>query len=772
MKSKMFAAASALAVALGGGTTVAQAQAPDSTTEGGNDEIVITAQRRAESAQDVPIAVTAFSAIQLEAAQIQDTIDLVRFTPSLTGGLNTGTGGAASYYLRGIGSTEQVATFDAPVGTYVDEVYVARQSVNNQQLFDVERVEVLRGPQGTLFGRNTTGGAISIINRKPGEEFDFFLEGSYGSYDRKMVRATFDVPLSSTFLTKFSGYLVEDDGYGKSLTTGEQLSGEEALGLRAAARILFSDKLTWDVAVDRTDQEKTTIGVNPIDQREHVSRTGLRRTDCSDGSIEVFLGQRLGNCSRIVSTGLSSNVEWETDFATISFITGVRVVDQDFLLDFGLGGNASPFGGFVIGNEITNQQYTQEIKLVGETDRMRWVAGVFYLDEDNKTTALDTFATTPTATSTLVVGHKVLYNTAQSAAVYAQGDFDLSDQWMVTLGGRFTHEEKTIEFRDATRGAYPTGFVGATGALNVRPTTANLIAFGIPTSQDVDKFTPRAVLTWKADSNRLFYVSATNGFKSGGWNGRDNNAALDTAFGPEEAWSYELGAKTDWFDNRLRINATVYHQQVEDLQLISGVINPVSGAIAFTTRNTGDLEATGLELEVVAAPTNALDLFGSVTVADRNYTSVPLRNGAGNVPCNTTPEPASCVTENDEPVRYPEFQGNLGAAYTISVPNTGQFTLSGSASYSHYYWTSTNNDTPNAVGIPTGGTTSVVVPLSKTDPTTIFNVGASFTTEDGHWNASLECSNCSDEYYLTSTLVGLGYANDPQRVTFRIRYNY
>lgn len=772
MKSSLLLAASALAVVFGGDVAMAQQATEPAADQGGVDELIVTAQRRSENAQDVPIAITAFSPAQLDAAQIGDTSDLVRFTPGLTGGLNTGTGGAVSYFMRGLGSTEQVATFDAPVATYVDEIYVARQSVNNLQLFDVERLEVLRGPQGTLFGRNTTGGAISIINRKPSEEPDFFLEASYGSYNRGVLRATIDVPLSPKILTKVSGFAVKDDGYGSSLTTREDLSGEDAFGVRGAVRLLPTESITWDLAIDHTNQEKTTIGVNPIDQREHVSRTGLRRGECDDGSINDYLFNRVGNCSRIISTGLSSNIAFETDFATLSFITGYRVIDQDFYIDFGLGGNASQFGGFGIGNEITNQQFTQEVKLVGDAGRLRWVAGAFYLSEDNKTHALDSFATTPTATSALMLGEKILYNTAESYAVYAQGDLDLTDWLMLTVGGRYTQEEKTIAFRDAVRASYPTGFINAAASLANRPTTQNLINFGIPTSQDVDKFTPRVVLTAKPSDDIIVYASATNGFKSGGWNARDNTAALNTAFGPEEAWSYELGAKTDWFDNRLRLNATYYHLEVEDLQLLSGAINPVTGAISFVTRNSGGLEADGIELELVAAPTNNIDIFGSVSIADRGYKDIPNRNGAGNVPCSNTPEPANCTTTRDDPVRFPELQGNLGGAFTVPFEGVGDLVFSGSASYSQTYWTSTYNDTPTATGVPTGGTTPVTVRLSKVPVTTVFNVGAAFNSADGRWTASLECSNCSDEYYLTSSLVGLGYANDPQRVTFRIRYAY
>jgi iron complex outermembrane receptor protein len=234
--------------------------ADDGATVG---EVIVTAQRRAQNIQDVPLAVTAFSQQQIEAAQLDEAADLVRFTPSVTGGLNTGTGSALSFFIRGLGSTEQVATFDVPVATYVDEIYF------------VERVEVLRGPQGTLFGRNTTGGAISIVTRKPANAFKAFVEGSIGSFDRRMVRGSVDAPVSETLLTKLTGFYAKDDGYGRSLTTGQKLNGEDSWGVRGAVRWMPSETLTWDVSVDYIDQSRTTIGSNPVDP-EYTSRSGLR----------------------------------------------------------------------------------------------------------------------------------------------------------------------------------------------------------------------------------------------------------------------------------------------------------------------------------------------------------------------------------------------------------------------------------------------------------------------------------------------------------------
>ena len=181
----------------------AAAGAEESST--GVGEIIVTAQRRAENVQDVPIAITALSSDQLEARGVSNALQVAQFVPNLTAMNNTGLGTANAYYLRGLGSTETIPTFDPPVGTYVDEIYLSRQNANNLSLFDVERVEVLRGPQGTLFGRNTTGGAVSIIMRQPGSDFGGYVEGGIGRWDQKMVRGSVDIPLAPTFAVKLSG---------------------------------------------------------------------------------------------------------------------------------------------------------------------------------------------------------------------------------------------------------------------------------------------------------------------------------------------------------------------------------------------------------------------------------------------------------------------------------------------------------------------------------------------------------------------------------------
>src|SRR6185369_9043226 len=191
------------------------------------EQIIVTAQRRRERAQDVPIAISVFSGEQLQARGVTNALQLGQYVPNLVAQNNTGIGSANAYFLRGLGSTETIATFDPPVGTYVDDIYLSRQNANNLALFDVARVEVLRGPQGTLFGRNTTGGAINVIMRDPGKDFGGYAELGFGKYGKKLARASVDIPFSSQFAVKLTGYWQDDKGYVKNITTGQRLNDDD-----------------------------------------------------------------------------------------------------------------------------------------------------------------------------------------------------------------------------------------------------------------------------------------------------------------------------------------------------------------------------------------------------------------------------------------------------------------------------------------------------------------------------------------------------------------
>ncbi|MET0366380.1 MAG: TonB-dependent receptor plug domain-containing protein, partial [Sphingobium sp.] len=262
--SRLAMATAFLSLASGGAyaqTAVEQTAPQDDSNLG---EIVVTAQRRPEKLQEIPLAVTAFTEATIKNLNLNDAIAVSKYVPSMISAHNSGLATANAYFLRGLGNTQSAATFDPPVGTYVDDIYVARQNANNYAFFDTERVEVLRGPQGTLFGRNTTGGAVSLIMRKPKNEFGGKFEVTYGSFSRVTAKASVDIPVSDKILTKWSGFVVKDDGYLKNITTGEKLNGDKSYGFRGDLRLLPSSDLTIDMSGEYTNNTGTYFGVRSI----------------------------------------------------------------------------------------------------------------------------------------------------------------------------------------------------------------------------------------------------------------------------------------------------------------------------------------------------------------------------------------------------------------------------------------------------------------------------------------------------------------------------
>ncbi|MDJ0977628.1 MAG: TonB-dependent receptor [Erythrobacter sp.] len=743
MKSSLFATPATAKITLVGMASAialsalpSAALAQDAEAEGEAEEqtgvaqIIVTAQRREESVQDVPIAISAFNTEELQRRGIQNALEVAQFVPNLVGLNNTGLGTANAYFLRGVGNTESIATFDPPIGTYVDDIYLSRQNANNLSLFDVNRVEVLRGPQGTLFGRNTTGGAVNVFMNDPGDEFAGYAEVGYGAYDQYLARASVDLPLAETFSAKISGYFQDDDGYAINSVTDERTNENDGWGVRLGLRGELSDSVRWRGSYIHTYADATNTlnfdcdPANPTNCDGRFTSTGL--TNGGDFNSDVFgplvTGEKndFGQGNEVVMDFVSSNLEVDIgeDWA-VNFITGFVNLDQDFAVDFadgrGLPSTSNPnpavqgftYGGFTIVNDGRHTQFTQEIKLTGSLGDglVDFVGGVFYFHEDNLTDFADIFSlnlgpgpfNAPDGFP-LVLADRTLDNTTESWAGYAQADVNLSDRLTATAGIRYTDETKTLGVRD-NRPRIGGGLCQS--AAQFGPSTcidtANLTASNgepIPTEQSVGIFTPRFAVQYDLDDVLLF-ASATRGFKSGGWNARGTNPAELLPFEEEIAWSYEAGFKSDLFDNLVRLNVTVFWLDIEGLQTPSAFIRD-DGSIAFLTRNFADYRNRGVEVEFTTVPVEGLNLFASLGYQDDEYQidqdapefdefgvqSVAAQQrdcqaqlAAGLLPNTTGGDNAtSCgvgIVAPDgsisEPVRTPDFTIAIGGSYDIDA---------------------------------------------------------------------------------------------------------
>lgn len=729
---------SAVAVIMPSVASTAQAQGEDSGERSNVrlEEIMVTAQRRTQSIQDIPVTVSALSSEVLQQRQITDTIDLSRSVPNLVSANNVLLGTSVTYFLRGSGSTESIATFDLPVGTYVDEVYIARQNANQIALSGVERVEVLRGPQGALFGRNTTAGAVSIISIKPSDELSFDGELSYGSFNRRTFRGAVNAPITDELMVRVSAFSVEDDGYLESPLT-ENLNGESSWGGRIAVRALPSDIITWDVSAQYINTENTGLGVPGVVQDGVVTSTPstgdlltgrYTASACEpQGAIQTWASQE---ClfNGVESTLLISNIGIETAIGDIAVISGYSQIKQKFNLDNFANTDQPVLGGifgnnFYLSNLGTHEQFTQEIKLTGDTldGKLEYVAGLFYLDESNITDVIDTVDFAPD--NPIVFGDRRINNGTTSFAVYGQVDYNFTEELSLQIGGRFTSEKKDFAVNGLAFGA-PLA-------------TSDLSDAGIPLELKVNRFTPRVALQYQFSDETLVFASYTEGFKSGGWNARSFAAAGFVAFTPEYVKSIELGVKSDFWDGRGRVNATLFRAKYSDLQ-VPGIL-PIS--TDFITVNAADALVQGLELEASVMVVEGWTLFSNIGLTDAEYKEL-------------TPE-AIAASLGPDLQRTPDVTAQVGIVGDMYVSGDHKLTFAADLQYQSSFETGPANTVVGRVGAEA-----------------TVNAQLSWTPPGENWELAIGCKNCTNNVFVVQELLGQIFANDPRRVTATARFNY
>lgn len=713
------------------------------TEEYTGQDIVVTAQRRPERMQDIPVAVTAFTESTIRELNLDDAISVSKYVPSMISQNNAGLSTANAYYLRGLGNSQSAATFDPPVGTYVDNIYVARQNANNYAFFDTERVEVLRGPQGTLFGRNTTGGAMSIIMRKPSDVAGAKFETSYGSFDRVTAKAIVDVPLSESVLTKWSAFYVNDEGYLNNITTGEKLNGERSYGFRSDWRFLPTDELTIDIAGEYTYNSGTYLGVRseptpssrygtPTTPVFYETATNMRKTSCDGDPVEILLSTGNGLCQHTDAYAVTANVAYAADAGTLEAIFGWRDMKQGYINNY-TASVVNKYAGFILADYSENSQVSGELKWSSDLldGRLKYVGGIFYLKENNSLASAD-FMGAADATAYNLLNDRHFEQEVETAAAYLQVDYELVPALTATVGARYTWESKNLDFFKSER--FPgLGF-----------DSADAIAAGVPLKMTEKRVTPRFALSYKATPDIIIFGSVTNGFKSGGWNGTSAKATQVLPFRPEVTWSYEAGFKSDLFNRKLRLNGTFYLADTKDLQITSGIIIPPDPAIISLARNAGKLRAYGFEWETAYNPNRNLNIFLNGSLNHGEYLSTVVTPG---VPDNLQ------VTTETVPVRVPKLQLAGGATYKVPVDALGG-DLGLTAAYRH--------NSPYFVSL---------LNTAKTGPEDFVDLTFTYDHEDGQWGASFGITNLTNEETITANFLSL-FPGDPRRYTGRIWFNF
>ncbi len=654
LSRKPLAVASALALA----TLVPQVKA-----QGLLEEVIVTAQKREQSLQDVPVAVSAFSAAMIEKSGVKDMFDLQVNAPSLIVGQSQ-TSTTSTFQIRGVFTSSQNFGLESSVGLYVDGVYRARQGSMINNLVDVASVEVLRGPQGTLFGRNTPAGALQINSVAPDFEGTGFVEGTAGDYSLLSGSAAKSFTLVEDVLAmRATGFWMERDGYldwigQDGVTEDDAINDRDRWGARLQALFTPNDELTMHFIADYSEVEETCCGVgnfknnfepqdggtlpavlNPFPNfptDNFIVAGGGTVIDQDDFyNYEVTAAQK--PLSQNEDSGVSLQVDYEADLFLVTSITAYRMHDSYDEADI-LFTNLD--GAYRI-NDSEQTQFTQELRFTGEGDRLKYVVGLYYymqeLDNDRETNVgADTAQIALGAPSNLFIegtgSRDVNEQEHESYAIFGQADFNITDDLVLTAGLRWTYEDKklsnvfTQDF--PLEGGGPTDNAGFLSFPPLSPTP------DLDTEFDDDQVTGTVKLSWFVNNDIMLYGSYGTGYKSGGTNTDRIDPAFDPVFEAEDAESFELGMKAEFPEQALRVNVALHKTDTNDLQTVS-----FQGG-GFTLTNAGTAETYGGEIDLNWAPTDSTTL--TVAYAYNNGEYADFENGpcwTGEVFHTTQPDP-------------------------------------------------------------------------------------------------------------------------------------
>ncbi|WP_313805912.1 TonB-dependent receptor [Sphingobium sp.] len=688
-------------------------QADQGASDGQLQDIVVTAQRRSERLQDVPIAVSALTGDQALAAGITGTATIQASVPSL---VVARTANSATPFLRGIGSTIGDANAESSVAIYLDGVYQPAAYGNFFEFNNIERIEVLKGPQGTLFGRNATGGVIQVITKDPSDKLESAFDFGYANYETVTANAYLSVPVSDTLAFNLSGsYLDQNEGWGANLIDGTPTRNTRNYGVRGKFMFTPTDRTT--IKLSGSYQHSVNPGINS--QNIAGSQTLLGQT--YPGDFNTWSDHK--SISRNEVKAVALHVDQDFDAFRFVNITSYNKTTGYVTVD----GDQSSADLFFLQVNQLSKTFTQEVQLLSRSDsRFQWVVGGYYYDRN-----VSQFAQNSGSFLPLPTGLDQFANTkVRSKSLFAQGTYPITDGTNLTAGFRYSWEK--------IKGT-ATNYIGGT--------SIPLGPVGTTASFDYGKPTWRLSLDHKFAPDIMGYVSYNRGTKSGNYGMTGGPAGLSQPYQPEEIDAYEAGVKSQLFDRRVRLNAAIFHYDFKNYQFQKYV-----GGAAFVF-NGPSAKTTGGEIELEIKPTRRLTLTGNVGILDTkigDFAGAPnsCRPFATNVPdvggffCDPVTGGSGTVPFNARGNRLPnaaKLSGNAGFSYEIPTAN-GTFLLTGSA----YHF---------------GGAPAAVDNRLYYRKYTTFNGSIGWTDARDQFSLRLWGKNLSNEYYYQQLGTSPGLAD-------------
>lgn len=732
--------------------------------------VIITTQKISENLQTTALAVTAFSGAELESRGITDLKGITERTPSFTmGEFNPG---QTQLYIRGIGSNEDGAGGDQSVVVFLDDAYIGRSAGQDIDLFDIERVEVLRGPQGTLFGRNVVGGVVNVITRKPNDTPEAVIEGSVGTYGLRTLRARANVPFTNNLFGKISFSQRQRDGYVDNLVydvepalTGLDVAKElrviDRFSTRAGLRWLPTEALDINLTASYSTVDEESTSPHAIDGTPETFSANTQLVSRYDDTYRYVIQTEAGNYENEIF-GLIGKVEWElSDALTLTSVTSYRDVDASHLpgniiasdadRELAMLRIADGDLGFTGSNyyQDDSQTVTQELRFGYVSEKMNVVGGLYYLEEDahrNECSSISVFPLSYLPSYETNPGNLIgcanANNTTTSQAIFGQVTYDVTDKFSMTLGGRYTDDEKHNQ-------QIGTGSPAASG-----PTED----FNTDVTASWDAFTGKIGLNYALTDDAFLYAVVSEGYKSGGFGpGLTTNAEqASTPFDPEYATMTEIGAKTEWFDNRLRLNIALSDTDYEDLQILQLLVPidaPAGSAGSLLTQNAATAKIKSFEAEFTVAFTENLLLTGNYAYLDTEYQDFF-------VPAGFRPPTDDAIDTSrigNALRNAPENAYSLALAYTHYLPGGAKLLLQAD----HRHKDLVYQDPDNLI-------------FSAVPAHDLTNMSVTWMSRDTKLSVTGFATNIFDEDYIIHNYPGVGSGNglagEPQM--FGVRANY
>lgn len=694
-------------------------------------QIIVTAQFRKQRLQDTPIAITALNSKMLNARGETSMLDIAASAPNVTiQQSNAGLGNAAVISIRGIGQSDSNFAMEPGVGVYIDDVYYPTIFGSVFDLLDLDRVEILRGPQGTLAGKNSIGGAIKLYTKKPDGKTGGMVEASYGSFSRIDLRAAANlVIVPDRLFMRISGAEKHSDGYltrydygclnpnsgipANRITTDCKIGtqgGEDFQGVRAALRWLPSDKLEVNVVGDFSNDDP-----EPVASRLLYAANPFNRQFITTGGFENYAtysdpskGYSVEPLSSAKSRGVSGTIDYTyADWLKLTSISAYRLTTGAFTDDSDL----SPLGGTL---SYVTQRFatlTQELRLTGAiAGGFNYVVGGYYFRGrgylgGRNDVGTDIDATTHVTTVDFIQGDNI---NSSSKSVFGQLEFSPVNGLSASAGARYTDEKKTYFFRriDPVTGG-PAALVG--GLNNVQATPYRN-----------KRWDYRFNLNYRWAPELMTYATVSTGFKGGGVNPRPFTPAQAAPFLPETLTAYEIGAKSDLFDRRLRVDVSAFYNVYSDIQITT--FGPyMDFPLSARPANAGKAHVKGLELEATAHPIDGLTIDGSVSYLNFKYVEL----SAGAIAAGINSGMVNAYT--------PGWKSSIGVQYAYDAGSVGTFTPRIDMNYQSSFYSQAQN-----------------APTNLVDAYTVLNARLSYKPEDSRWEAALAVTNLANKYYYVN----------------------